>query len=353
MPFFSIVMPIYNSEKYLESAIESVLNQTYREFELVLVDDGSKDRSPLMCDTYAKRDRRIKVIHQKNAGICSARNAGMKIAEGVYVGFIDNDDKIEANTLEVCHEYIVSRNLDWIKFGKTEVLESENGEVIKTCDDRILKKEYSGGEILQNLLRMRAEGRMTYVWDAFFKNEIIKQHDLMFDPNFVSGNEDIDLCEEYAAYAEHLLVLDKNFYKHYTRIGLSASSKYSEKKIESYLYLLKKSNTRYEKYEIVYKNNVDYQYVVSKQVLLNLCQKLNDAGELLSSKEKKQKLLEIRDRSEMQVYNNMDFRKLRGMSYKLFLYNMLYKKGWMGLLLKMDKYSRKIVYALRRKMEGK
>lgn len=346
-------MPIYNSEKYLKYAIESVLNQTYHDFELILVDDGSKDGSALICDTYAKKDDRIKVIHQKNSGICQARNAGMKNAVGVYVGFIDNDDKIEKNTMEECHKYIVEKKLDWIKFGKTEVLESERGEVIKNCDDQIVKKEYRGKEILQNLLKMRAEGRMTYVWDAFFKRDIIKTYDLKFDPNFVSGNEDIDLCEQYAAYAEHLLVLDKNFYKHYTRMGLSASSKYSEKKVESYLYLLSKSNKRYEKYDIAYKDNVDYQYVVSKQVLLNLCQKLNDAGKLLSQKEKKQKLLDIQDREEMQVYNSMDPKKMKGASYKLYLYNALYKKKWMGSLLNLDKYSRKLVYALRKKMEGK
>lgn len=353
MPFFSIIMPIYNSEKYLKGAIESVLAQTFPDFELILVDDGSTDASATMCDEYEKKDSRIKVIHQKNAGICGARNAGMKASEGEYIGFIDNDDKIDGKTLEVCHEYIIGNQLDWIKFGKKEVLENEAGEIIKTTEDCISKKIYINRDILDALLKMRADGRMTYVWDGFFKSDIIKEHNLEFDTAFVSGNEDIDLCEQYAEFAKRLLVIEKNFYEHYTRIGVSASSKYSEKKIESYLYLLGKSNERYKRYGIDYEKNVDYQYMVSKQILLNVCQKLNDAGKILTQKQKEKKLSEIRKRFEMQPYNNMDPRRLKNRSYKLYLYNFLYQKDEMWLLLKMDKYSRKIVYGLRRQMERK
>ena len=88
----SIIMPVYNSEKYLSKAVESVLAQDFQDFELIMVDDGSPDNSGAVCDSYAEKDARVKVIHKKNGGICSARNAGIDAARGEYIGFCDNDD---------------------------------------------------------------------------------------------------------------------------------------------------------------------------------------------------------------------------------------------------------------------
>ncbi len=86
-PEISIIVPVYNSEKYLEECIKSILNQTFADFELILIDDGSDDSSGLICDKYAEKDKRIIVVHQENKGICGARNAGLDIARGKYIGF--------------------------------------------------------------------------------------------------------------------------------------------------------------------------------------------------------------------------------------------------------------------------
>ena len=86
-PEISIIVPVYNSEKYLEECIKSILNQTFADFELILIDDGSHDSSGLICDKYAEKDKRIIVVHQENKGICGARNAGLDIARGKYIGF--------------------------------------------------------------------------------------------------------------------------------------------------------------------------------------------------------------------------------------------------------------------------
>ena len=96
----SIIVPIYNVESFLDECILSVLNQTYKDLEIILVDDGSLDRCPVMCDEYAKYDSRIKVIHQMNGGLSAARNNGMKIATGEYLYFLDSDDKIFPYTIE-------------------------------------------------------------------------------------------------------------------------------------------------------------------------------------------------------------------------------------------------------------
>ena len=88
----SVIIPVYNVEKYIERCINSVRTQTYKDLEIILVDDGSKDHSGILCDSYAKTDKRIIVIHQSNKGPSEARNAGLKIARGDYIGFIDGDD---------------------------------------------------------------------------------------------------------------------------------------------------------------------------------------------------------------------------------------------------------------------
>ena len=97
--FFSVIVPVYKVEKYLPACIESVLSQTFSDFELVLVDDGSPDKCGKICDNYKEKDERIKVVHKSNGGLASARRAGIKVAQGKYVFNLDSDDLIENDTL--------------------------------------------------------------------------------------------------------------------------------------------------------------------------------------------------------------------------------------------------------------
>lgn len=111
-PLISIIVPVYNTEKYLSKCIESILAQTYTNFELILVDDGSPDRCPGICDEYAEKDTRIKVIHKENGGVSSARNCGLDIASGEYIGFVDSDDYIEPEMYEKMLHTITAFNVD-------------------------------------------------------------------------------------------------------------------------------------------------------------------------------------------------------------------------------------------------
>lgn len=97
----SIIVPVYNVEKYLEKCIESIINQTYSNLEIVLSDDGSTDNSPSICDEYALKDSRIRVIHKSNGGLSDARNAALDIISGKYITFIDSDDYIEKEAIEI------------------------------------------------------------------------------------------------------------------------------------------------------------------------------------------------------------------------------------------------------------
>lgn len=124
--FFSVIVPVYKVEDYLTACIESVLQQTFSDFELILVDDGSPDRCPEICDCYKEKDARIKVVHKPNGGLASARRAGIKVAEGDYVFNLDSDDLMEKDTLESAYQIIqethcemVSFSYRWVKDGKT------------------------------------------------------------------------------------------------------------------------------------------------------------------------------------------------------------------------------------------
>ena len=114
----SVIMPVYNSEKYLSATIESVLKQSLTEFELLLVDDGSKDNSGKICDQYAEKDNRVKVFHKQNGGICSARNKGLEEAEGEYIAFCDNDDLYLEGLLEDSYRLAKKNNADVVRYSR-------------------------------------------------------------------------------------------------------------------------------------------------------------------------------------------------------------------------------------------
>ena len=132
---FSVIIPIYNVEDYLERCIESVLAQTFADYELILVDDGSTDNCSAICDQYAEKDSRIKVIHKKNGGLVSARQAGVRIAEGEYVFNLDGDDAFCPDALESARQIIADVHPDIISFSYRHYTDGELGNVIEDLMD--------------------------------------------------------------------------------------------------------------------------------------------------------------------------------------------------------------------------
>ena len=111
-PLISIIVPVYNVEEYLDKCVESIVNQTYKNIEVILVDDGSPDNCPKMCDDWAKKDKRIKVIHKKNGGLSDARNKGIDESKGEYLSFVDSDDYITDNYVELLYNIISKEHAD-------------------------------------------------------------------------------------------------------------------------------------------------------------------------------------------------------------------------------------------------
>ncbi len=161
----SVIIPIYNSEKYLKKCIESVLNQTYSLLDVVLVDDGSIDKSGNICDHYASIDSRVSVIHQANSGVSEARNAGLKAAKGDYISWVDSDDWIETSMIEKMLESIIISNADMAVCGRCEHFRERS--LIRNWDKQsvLTKSEAIKLLLLNNQMQ-------NYLWDKLWRKEV-------------------------------------------------------------------------------------------------------------------------------------------------------------------------------------
>lgn len=142
-PLLSIIVPVYDVERYLPKCMDSILAQTFTDFELILVDDGSPDNCPALCDAAAAKDARIRVIHQKNGGLSAARNAGLDAARGAWIGFVDSDDYIAPEMYEALYHAVQSTGADLALCDYAEV--DETGAPCQSMHIRLEKRTLPGG----------------------------------------------------------------------------------------------------------------------------------------------------------------------------------------------------------------
>lgn len=168
----SIIVPIYKVEKYLDECVASLVNQTYRDLEIILVDDGSPDRCPQMCDEWAKKDNRIKVVHKKNGGLSSARNAGLKVASGEYIGFVDSDDYVDTAMYQDLMR--VMQKDERIMVVSSPIVRDVDGKIVPY---RVGTYEYKDGETMSfsQYMKMFLGLRMdATVWNKLYRREFIQ-----------------------------------------------------------------------------------------------------------------------------------------------------------------------------------
>lgn len=185
----SVVVPCYNVAKYLEKCVESIVNQSYQNLEIILVDDGAKDSTPELCDKLALTDSRIKVLHKVNGGLSDARNAGLAIARGKYITFFDSDDWIEPDTLKIAIEKMADNNLDLVVWGYTADFVDADEKVLSNRNCAISGICELGGDA-SVLTQKDALGISGYAWNKLYKTDIIKNNNLEFQKR-ISLVEDI------------------------------------------------------------------------------------------------------------------------------------------------------------------
>ena len=198
-PFISIVIPVYNSEKYISKCIESVLSQSYSKWELILVNDGSTDNSGTICNHYAEKDTRIKVIHKSNEGVGSARNSGIKQASGDFITFIDSDDYISS-------QYIA----DFVRCNPLEKSIVISGLITQTPSQKYISFQYADESTLNGTTAYRLIIKYDLLRDGgpvnkLFDLQLIKHHNLQFLTN-LSYHEDHIFVYSYYLFIENIII---------------------------------------------------------------------------------------------------------------------------------------------------
>lgn len=192
MPNLSIIIPIYNASSYLHTCVDSILSQSFSDFELILVDDGSSDNSGSICDEYVQKDLRVRVFHKDNGGVSSARNLGLEVAIGEFIYFSDSDDKLPPNSLKILSSGI-NENCKSAVAGYT--LLNEDNSILYSIQDMncgYMQRD----EMLMQFFAPSPYQYQGYLVNKLFNRSIIEKHHIRFDPS-VKFNEDRLFCVQY------------------------------------------------------------------------------------------------------------------------------------------------------------
>ena len=230
---FSVIVPIYKVEPYLRQCVDSVLAQTYGDFELILVDDGSPDGCPAICDEYAVKDARVKVIHKSNGGIVSARQAGLQAAQGEYIAPVDGDDWVAPDFLEQAAHILNKYDVDMVCFGYTQM--NINGRLNRRHDpvpEGFYDREKKEKELWPKLL-MAPDGKsvLHYLWGKVYRKKLIEQNQLQVDLEIVLAEDAICQIMNYQAASTVYICHSPVYF--YRRNDASITQSFSEKWMSS------------------------------------------------------------------------------------------------------------------------
>lgn len=233
----SIIVPVYNAEKQLHHCLDSILNQKYKFIELILINDGSTDRSGKICDEYAYKDNRIKVIHQRNQGPSKARNVGISVATGDYIQFVDSDDTIEINMTSKMVDDI-NDNVDLVICGYKSVNKSGSKTIIKEYSTT-LNGTYCKNDFLSNLGYLISQGLVNSPCNKIYSSRIINKFNLSFDESINMG-EDLLFNLMYFNYCEKVKISNECLYNYLLFNENSLTINYKSGFFENQIFLYNK-----------------------------------------------------------------------------------------------------------------
>lgn len=266
MALVSIVVPVYNIENYIDKCIESIRNQSYHELQILLVDDGSKDASSTICDKHGEEDPRITVIHKENGGLSDARNTGIREAKGEYIAFVDGDDSISFDYVQICMEEVTKRNADLLIFDYEEI-EEETGR------RDIWQMNMKRGKVMN----LKNEPKLLFTTPSacnkFFKTTLFKEHNISFP--YRRTFEDLATIPKILDLASRVVYLDcKPLYYYNLRQGSIMRSNQFDKSFENRTkafediedYFREKEPGRYQK-ELEYLCLLHCYFIPSKEIV--------------------------------------------------------------------------------------
>ena len=261
----SVIVAIYNVEQYLHKCIDSILAQTYENLEIILVDDGSPDKSGAICDEYAQKDSRVKVIHKQNGGQSTARNAALDIATGEYIGFVDGDDWIEPEMYQTMYSTMVNEGADIVQCG-WYIVEQDGNKRVDV--EGSFFEHYGSNEGLDELIQSKGGHLNTSVCTKLFNGNLARG--VRFSP--VRAYEDDEYIFRNTAAAKHIVCFDTPLYDYFHREGSTMTSIFNLNKLA--LITIQKNicdmlKTRYpERFEEVQKILCSKQFYILRCLLL-------------------------------------------------------------------------------------
>lgn len=257
----SVIVPIYNVEKYLDKCVESIVNQTYRDLEIILVDDGSPDNCPAMCDEWAKKDDRIKVIHKENGGLSSARNAGLDVALGEFITFADSDDYLYNQSFEYMLNAIQEYEAD-IAMCSTVSIDHKGNLISKNDLNR--NAVYSAEEIVENFVIPLN----TSVWNKLFRSDCIANYRF---PNGKVHGEDLVFITKLISAKTRLVTTDYIGYCYKKNPNSITNSDFSEKRFDE----VECKDISYDNLISAFPKYKEHALVWKFKARLNLCHALS------------------------------------------------------------------------------
>lgn len=318
----SIIIPVYNSEKYLVCCLEHIINQTYQNIEIILIDDGSKDGSSKICDEYARKDKRIKVIHKQNNGAAAARNTGLDIASGEYIAFVDSDDYIELNMYQEMMKVNQQYDCDLVLCDCYK--ENESTKIIFTHDIRegYYDKDMLYKEYFPTLLMTNSVDYPPTISNCvcLFKRKLIEENNLRYKEG-MRFSEDLLFGSQAAYYTSSFYYMKNKAFYHYVLNNESVTHTFFPNK-----WIMMRS--LYEYIKEFFGNVEDFDF--SKQINISLLYFVyNCISEINNSDmDKKNKMLEIsmilKDIEVKEMFKSLKISTLN-INWKLKIITCIYK----------------------------
>lgn len=339
----SVIIPAYNSQEYIKEAIESVRNQTLKDIEIILVDDGSTDDTFKVCKDYSLIDERIKVIHQKNKGISGARNTGIDNATGEYISFLDSDDTIELNMYEELYNCVTQYGEDKIDFIDCGInminshLNTKNSIMHGHRKKIKYDKKYLLEEVIPSMVNISNDKDkfiFPFVWNRLFKASIIKNNNIRFNEELRQW-EDRPFLVQFLHEINSATFYDKCFYNYISGGDFSLSKKYNHNEFKTILYTF---NLYEELFGDIYDFNQEYAIKYKIKTISNTINKIIHSNE---EKKKNNKILEmLSNENVIEWYNNISNMDL---FHKMIRFCIVKKHFYLAIYLYKIKFSRIVV----------
>lgn len=326
----SIVIPVYNVEKYLCQCIDSVLAQDYKNIEIILVNDGSTDDSGKICDKYAEAHSNITVVHKKNAGLGMARNTGLEHVTGKFVTFLDSDDYIEPDLVSNLYKGIVDNNVDMCKSGFIRITDQKEILAKVAYDNQIFEGEGAKNELLPRMIGSQPDRKDSIemcVCAAMYNFEIIKNNNLKFPSERQYISEDLVFNIDYMQFANGACTISYVGYNYRLNVS-SLTQRYREDRFEAYVFFYK----ALEKKMFELKYSEDIKLRLQRMFFIYMKMTISQEKKQVSKFSSKQSIGNIKrickDECVQTILNEYPIHKI-GIKQRLFLYMMKYKMAHM------------------------